>query len=40
MHVQYPFNHTESAMPAELRQHYRPRAQRIPAWMWRLWTWL
>jgi hypothetical protein len=29
----------ETAMPSDLRQHYRPRADRIPAWLWRVWGW-
>jgi len=26
-------------MPHTLRQHYRPRADRLPSWLHRLWAW-
>ena len=31
---------TESPMKHALRQHYQPKVNRVPQWLWRIWLWL
>jgi hypothetical protein len=31
---------TETPMKHALRQHYQPKINRVPQWLWRIWLWL
>ena len=35
----YSFGLNEVAMNSCFRQHYRPRINRTPEWLYRLWLW-